>query len=665
MQRTTTSGKRPPRLARSLLWRMSATFIACLLVFGTAFHFLVVAPATQTLARVQLDLSTRHIQSEAERSFHRLETQLRTARSWGQAGRIRLDDVAGFNALMTPLLTSDAQISSIHLADTDGREIMVKREPDGWHNRITQPATPNKGSHWLHWSATGKQLDEEWKDERYDPRTRPWFEAAQKAAGDDLPAWTAPYQLLTTGDGGITVSTRWRGIDGKTRVLAFDVLLADLSRLTVDTPVGERGGSAILTDAGEVVGVPRYPRFANLSDRRDAVLQPATALNVDFLTHGYAHWLDAGQKGESALKFENENETWLAQFVPLRLGEQQWWVGGFAREADFIPARLRDVAPALALLIVLSAAAAAHLARKVSRRIETALATIVERSERIGRLDLSPNPVLDAPWQEIAELAESQERMRMQLHNAAEELAQSRARLEERVTERTHQLAGKSEAMADQLLFIQVLLDALPNPVFYKGPDARFLGCNKAYEEAFGTTRAFLIGKNVLELPYLPSNERIAYQDEDEQIISSVASLHRESRIPFADGKQHDTLYWVTGFRLANGAPGGLLGVIVDITAQKEAERIARAAEERSRQMLESSPIAVVINRPDGTPLFANTRALVLAGTDMATFLQKPVTHWFRDPSAGEKSIAMLRDGRPVRDVESNSRISTGSPSGP
>ncbi|MDD2667394.1 response regulator [Zoogloea sp.] len=631
---------------------MSATFIACLLLFGTAFHFLIVAPATQILARVQLDLATRHIQSEAERTFRRMETQLRTARSWGQAERLKFDDTAGFNALLVPLLAGDAQISAIHLADTDGREVMLMRDTDGWRNRVTQPGTQDKGNRWLHWSTAGTLLDDNWKNGHYDPRSRPWFEAALKTASDDALAWTAPYRLLTTGDGGITVSTRWTGPNGKTRILAFDVLLTDLSRLTVDTPVGERGGSTVLTDTGEVVGVPRYPRFANLSDRRDAVLQPATALNVDFLTHGYARWLDSGRHGENTLKYENENETWLAQFVPLQLGEQQWWVGGFAREADFIPARLRDVAPALALLIVLSAAAAAHLAHRVSRRIETALASIVERSERIGRLDLSPNEALNAPWQEIAELAESQERMRIHLRDATEGLAQSRAELEKRVIDRTHQLADTSKAVADQLLFIQVLLDALPNPVFYKGPDARFLGCNRAYEEAFGTTRGFLIGKTVLDLPYLPSSERIAFHDEDQHIIASAGSLHREERIPFADGKQHDTLYWVTGFRLASGEPGGLLGVLVDISAQKEAERIVRAAEERSRQMLESSPIAVVINRPDGAPLFANSRALMLTGTDMATFMQQPVTRWFRDPTAAENAIATLRDGRPVRDVE-------------
>ena len=45
----------------------------------------------------------------------------------------------------------------------------------------------------------------------------------------------------------------------------------------------------------------------------------------------------------------------------------------------------------------------------------------------------------------------------------------------------------------------------LPNPVFYKGPDARFLGCNAAYEQAFGTTRSFLDYFGLKSLDQLPS----------------------------------------------------------------------------------------------------------------------------------------------------------------
>jgi hypothetical protein len=41
---------RPP-LARSLLISLSVTFAACLIAFGLAVHFLIVAPATQSLAR--------------------------------------------------------------------------------------------------------------------------------------------------------------------------------------------------------------------------------------------------------------------------------------------------------------------------------------------------------------------------------------------------------------------------------------------------------------------------------------------------------------------------------------------------------------------------------------------------------------------------------------
>jgi len=197
-----------------------------------------------------------------------------------------------------------------------------------------------------------------------------------------------------------------------------------------------------------------------------------------------------------------------------------------------------------------------------------------------------------------------------------------------------------------------VLIDAVPNPVFYKGPDARFLGCNRAYEAAFGTTRGFMVGKTVLDLPYLAADDRVAYHDEDVRTISEAATVHRETRLPFADGRAHDALYWVRGFRLANGDPGGLLGVIVDITEQKNAERAAREAEERASRMLESSPIAVVINRPDGTPIFANQRACELAGVSHDDYLQRSVIGWFRDGQQAARLLARLRDGLPVRDQE-------------
>ena len=578
MPRSSSPVTRPP-LARSLLISLSAIFIACLLAFGTAVHFLLVVPATQSLARVQLDLATAHIQSEAERGFRHIETQLGTARAWGVAGRLQTGDGAGFRNLMGPLMSEESRISAIHLRDADGRGLTLTREGAG-HPVETRGAP---------------------------------LPAPQRP--DEGLSWSAPFRMAGSGDGGITVSTGWRDADGRTQSLAFDVSLADLSRLTLETPVGERGGGAVLTAEGDVVGVPRYPRFANLSDQRGVLFQPAAASDVDFLTHGHARWLNAGQPEGNLLTYQNEGEIWLAQFVPLQLGAQHWWVAVFAREADFIPARLREVVPVLLLLTLAAGGLAVALARRIARRLESSLASLVARSERIARLDLSAPeapPCEDAPWRELVELGRSQENMRQRLQQATDALIVSRSELEGKVNERTRQLAEKSEALSDQLLFIEVLLDALPNAVFYKGSDARFLGCNTAYEQAFGTTRGFLRGKTVLDLPYLPPADRLAYHEEDQRIIREACASHKEVAIPFADGLNHDTLYWVRGFRLGNGEPGGLLGVIVDISAQKSAERELR----KLSLAVEQSPSMLLVTTPGGAIQYANPRFCQMAGFD-------------------------------------------------
>jgi len=136
-------------------------------------------------------------------------------------------------------------------------------------------------------------------------------------------------------------------------------------------------------------------------------------------------------------------------------------------------------------------------------------------------------------------------------------------------------------AIQDQLMFQAALIDTIPNPLFIKDAEARFVGCNKAYEEAFGTSRDHLEGKTVLDLEYLPEDDRAAYHAEDVQLIGEGGSRHHEFPITFADGQEHHVLYWVAAFSLSDGRPGGMIGVIVDISelneARKKAEEATRA----------------------------------------------------------------------------------------
>lgn len=188
---------------------------------------------------------------------------------------------------------------------------------------------------------------------------------------------------------------------------------------------------------------------------------------------------------------------------------------------------------------------------------------------------------------------------------------------------------------AEQLAFQQVLVDTIPYPVFYKGDDTRFLGFNRAYEACFGVTRETLVGKRVLDLAYLPEADRVAYQAEDEAVIASAASINREMRIPFADGKMHDTLYFVSGFRRPDGSPGGLVGTFIDISEMRQAqnelarlsdaERFNRLAKGREARILElKQEINTLCQRLAEAPRYASA-SLEIAATDQDESWEPPL----------------------------------------
>ncbi|HTR43582.1 MAG TPA: response regulator [Pseudomonadales bacterium] len=138
------------------------------------------------------------------------------------------------------------------------------------------------------------------------------------------------------------------------------------------------------------------------------------------------------------------------------------------------------------------------------------------------------------------------------------------------------------------LAFQLALLESIPYPMFIKDAQARFIGCNKAYQREFNTTVDFLRHKTVLDLDYLPEADRRKFHEEDTTVIREASRRNYELPIQYADGQTHITIYSVDGFKLSDGTPGGLIGLLVDISDQKRAAeelRLAKAKAEEATQM--------------------------------------------------------------------------------
>ena len=121
-----------------------------------------------------------------------------------------------------------------------------------------------------------------------------------------------------------------------------------------------------------------------------------------------------------------------------------------------------------------------------------------------------------------------------------------------------------------RLSFLRAALNRLPNPIFLKDAEARFLFFNDQYARAFGMRRADYIGKTVLDLDYLPEGDRERFQSEDVDLIHREAELSYESDFVFSDDLSHYALYWSTGVHDKKTGRRGLIGEIVDISKWKK-----------------------------------------------------------------------------------------------
>jgi two-component system cell cycle sensor histidine kinase/response regulator CckA len=135
------------------------------------------------------------------------------------------------------------------------------------------------------------------------------------------------------------------------------------------------------------------------------------------------------------------------------------------------------------------------------------------------------------------------------------------------------------EEIRRQAEFLQLMMDAVPFPVFYKDRQGRYLGCNRAFEQFYGMSREQIAGKTAYGIA--PKELADTYSRADDDLFAHPGGKTYEGIVQPADGSQRDVVFHKATFEGPDGSLAGLVGVVVDMTDSKRAEKEKQTLQDR------------------------------------------------------------------------------------
>ncbi|MCB5161152.1 sensor domain-containing diguanylate cyclase [Marinomonas algarum] len=128
---------------------------------------------------------------------------------------------------------------------------------------------------------------------------------------------------------------------------------------------------------------------------------------------------------------------------------------------------------------------------------------------------------------------------------------------------------GKAQQSEDDVL--QVIIDAIPTPIFFKDHLHIYRGCNLAFCNAIGFAREKIIGHSVYDIS--PKALADKYYEADSKLLSQGGTQRYEANVQFSNGSLHEIEFNKAVFTNADGQAIGQVGVMLDITERNQLMR--------------------------------------------------------------------------------------------
>ena len=148
----------------------------------------------------------------------------------------------------------------------------------------------------------------------------------------------------------------------------------------------------------------------------------------------------------------------------------------------------------------------------------------------------------------------------------------------------------------DNPCFLQVLIDAIPLPIFYKDANRIYRGCNEKFEEYLGRQRHQILDRPVDGVS-LPSQAKI-YEKKDIEILQAYPEKRSQiysAPVDGANGRRKVRFYKGAFSNPSEDSVAGLVGVILDITEPEKQEEEIRFKLQRFQKLAEATGESIII----------------------------------------------------------------------